>query len=93
MEHSERDRHLPEDITGLALADDALHAVDTPDHLEPTLEDAEQRSRVALVHCGLAGRQRDISHNPGKPVPFSRLEIREHSDATDLVRRYQGAPR
>ena len=28
VEHSERDRHLPEDVTGLPLADHALHAVD-----------------------------------------------------------------
>ena len=53
--HPERDRHLPEDVTGLPLADHALHAVDEHDHLDPTLEHAEQRPLVALVHGELAG--------------------------------------
>jgi hypothetical protein len=31
LEHSERDRHLPEDVTGPPLPDHALHAVDEPE--------------------------------------------------------------
>jgi hypothetical protein len=91
VEHPEGDRHLTEDIPGYPLADDVLDPVDPPDHLEPPLEDAEQRPCVALVHGGLAGRERDVRHHPRKPVAF--LEVREHLDATDLLRRHQGAQR
>src|SRR5262249_28888027 len=46
VEHSERDRHLGEDVTRSPLADHARHAVDEPEHLEATLEDAEERPLV-----------------------------------------------
>ena len=88
MEHSERDRHLPEDVTGLPLADHALDAVDDPEHLEPALEDAEQRARVTLVHGELAGNERDVRHHPGEPLAFGRLEVHEHGDAADLLCRH-----
>ena len=32
--------------------------------------------------------ERDVRHDPGKPVAFGRLEVREHGDATDLLRRH-----
>lgn len=77
VEHSERDRHLPEDVTGPPLADHALHAVDAPDHLDPTLEDAEQRPLVPFVHGGLARNEREVRHHPGKPVAFGdRSDLR-----------------
>jgi hypothetical protein len=88
VEDSERDRHLPEDVTRLPLADHAPHAIDEPEHLEPTLEDAEQRPRITLVHSGLAGNERDVRHYPGKPVAFGRLEVREHCDPTNLLCRH-----
>ncbi len=43
VEHSEGDRHLPEDVTGLPLSDHAFHAVDTPQHLDST----RQKRRTA----------------------------------------------
>jgi hypothetical protein len=86
VEHSERDRHLPEDITGLPLADHALHAVDEPKHLEPSLQDAEERPRITLVHSELPGNERDVRHHPGKPVALGRLEVGENFDPSDLVR-------
>ena len=88
VEHPERDRHLAEDVTRLPLADDALHSVDAPDHLDPTFEEAEERPLVTLVHGGLARRERDIRHHPGKPVAFGRLEVGEHRDPTDLLCRH-----
>src|SRR5439155_17818838 len=88
MEHSKRDRHLPEDVTGPPLADHAVDAVDESVHLDPTLEDAEQCPRVTLVHRGLAGNERDVRYHPGKPVAFGRLEVREHCNPTDLLRRH-----
>ena len=88
VEHAEGDRHLTEDVAGPPLADNTLHAVDAPDHFEPTLEDAEQCPSVTLVHSGLAGNERDVRHCPGEPVAFGRLEVREHCDPTDLLRRH-----
>jgi hypothetical protein len=88
VQHAERDRHLPEDVAGHPLADQALHAVGEPEHLDPTLEEAEQRPRVTLVHGGLAGSERDVRHDPGQPVALGRLEIREDCDLTDLLRRH-----
>ena len=88
IEDSERDRHLSEDVTRLPLADHALHAVDAPDHLDPTFEQAEQRPLVTLVHRRLAGNERDVGHHPGKPIAFGRLEVRKYRDPTDLLRRH-----
>src|SRR5262249_26969100 len=86
MEHSEGDRHLPEDVAGLALADDALDAVGSPQPLDSARQDAEQRPSVTLVDGELAGNERDVRRRPGKPVAFGRLEVREHSEPTDLLR-------
>ena len=55
MEHPERDRHLSEDVAGVPLADHARDPVDVPEHLQPALEDAEERPFVPLVHGELAG--------------------------------------
>ena len=49
VKHPKGDRHLPEDLTGPALADHALLAVDEPEHLDATLEHSEQRAGVSLV--------------------------------------------
>ena len=88
VEHAEGDRHLPEDVTWPPFADHTFHAVDAPEHLEPTVEDAEQCPSVTLVHSGLAGNKRDVRHCPGEPVELGRLEVREHRDLTDLLRRH-----
>ena len=88
MEHSERDGHLPEHVTGLPLADHALHAVDAPNHLEPTLEHAKQPPCVTFVHGRLAWRERDVRHHPGKPVALGRVEVREQFDPADLLWRH-----
>ena len=88
MGHSERDRHLPEDVTRLPLADHAFHAVDTPQHLDPTRQDAEQRPSITLVYSELAGNERDVRHHTCKPVELARLEVREHREPPDLLRRH-----
>jgi hypothetical protein len=49
--------------------------------------------RVALVYRGLAGREPDVRDDPRKPLSFVRLEVREHLDLTDLLRRHHGGPR
>src|SRR5262249_42886263 len=44
-------------------------------------------------HGGLAGNERDVRHDPGKPFAFGRLEVREHRDPTDLLPRHHGRHR
>ena len=75
-----------------AALPDGPPAANPPDHLEPSLEEAEQRLRVALVHSGLAGNERDVRHNPSKPFAFGLLEVREHLDSADLLPRHHGVP-
>ena len=88
MEHSERDRHLPEDVTRLPLTDHTLHAVDPPQHLEPPRQNTEQRPPITLVHRELVSNERDVPHHPGKPLELGRLDIREHREPPDLIRRH-----
>jgi hypothetical protein len=92
-ECSERDRHLPEDVSWLALADDALDSIDKFDRLDATIEQAEERSLVALVCCVFAGVEVDVGGNTTEPLAIRRLETLEHSDAADLVRRHHARPR
>ena len=90
---SERDRHLPEDVSRLTLADDALDSIDELDRLDPTLEHGEERSLVARVRGVLARAEADIGRNATKPFAVGRLESREHRDPTDLVRRHHSRHR
>ena len=89
MGHSERDRDLSEDVTGLPFADDALHAVDEPDRLDPTLQQAEQRPLVPLVNRVLARGERDVGRDTTEPLAIGRLERREHLEPPDLLRGHQ----
>ena len=91
--HSERDRHLPEDVAGPPLADHALHAVDELDRLDPTLEHGEQRALVAVVHRILAGAEGDVGRNTTEPLEIGRLERRKRRDLGDLVRRHHARDR
>ena len=88
VEHSERDRHLSEDVTGDSLADHALHAVGPPQHFDATRKNAEQGPLITLVHGELTRSERDVRYHPGKPFAFGLREIREHRDLADLLRRH-----
>jgi len=90
---SERDRDLPEDVAGLASTDHALHAVDEPDHLDPALEQPEERRLVALVNRALPGGEADIGRDPTEPVAGRRLEVRKDLDTTELIRRQHSGHR
>ncbi len=83
--HPERDRQLADDVTGPALADQSLLAVDEPDHLDPALEDAEQHRPVTLVRGVLAGRERDVRRHTAKPIAMRQVDVRENGDPTDLL--------
>ena len=93
LAHPERDRHLPEDVTGPPLADHALHAVDEHDHLHPTLEHAEQCPLVPLVHGVLAGADRDVGRNTTEALAVGRIESREHLEPPDLLRGHHASRR
>ena len=86
VEHPERDRHLPENVAGEPLADDADDAVRDTEYLEASLEDAEERAIVSFVDCELAGRQRDVRDDFREPVEHVRLDVGEQFDAGDLLR-------
>jgi hypothetical protein len=86
--HAERDRQLPDHVTGPALADHALHAIGEPDHFDPPLEHAEQRRQVTGVRRILAGHERDIRRHAAKPIALDLVEVREHRDPSDLLRRH-----
>lgn len=89
----ERDRDLPEDVTGSPFADHALDAVDELDHFDPTLEQSEERWLVSFVNRVLASAEADVGRDATEPLAISRLEIRKHRDPTDLVRRHHPGQR
>ena len=93
MGHSERHRHLPEDVAGPPFADHALFAVDELHHLDPTLEHAEERPLVPLVHRVLPGAERDVGRDTTEPLAVGRLEIREHLEPPDLLRGHHASCR
>ena len=78
--HPERDRDLPEDVTGPPLADHALDTVDDLDRLDPPFEQGEQCGRVAVVDRVLAGAEGDVGRDATEPLEIGRLECREHGD-------------
>ena len=88
MRDSEGDRHLPEDVARLPLADHALLSVDVPDGLDPTLEQSEQRALAALVHGVLAGAEADVSRDPTQPLEILRPERLEDGDRGELCGRH-----
>ncbi len=75
----------------MALADDALDAVDEPDRLDAAVEHAEERTLVAFVHGVVACDEPDVGGNTAQAVTIGRLESREDRDLTDLVGRHHGA--
>ena len=85
---SERDRHLAEDVPGLALADDALDPVDELDRFDAALEHGEERALAALVRRVLARHQADVSSRPSKPLAVALIERGKGRDLEDLLRRY-----
>ena len=72
----------------MALADDAVDAVDDPDRLDATLEHGEERALVALVRGVLARGQADVGGDARQPLAVGGLERSEDRDLRDLVRRH-----
>ena len=78
---AEHDRHLAEDVAGVALADDALDPVDELDRLDPPVEHGEERALAALVRGVLAGRERDVGRRAREPLALGVGEPGEDRDA------------
>src|SRR5205807_7884827 len=74
VEHPEGDRHLAEDVAGIALADHGLHTVDAPEHLDAARQHAEQRAAVALVYRELPGNERDVRCHASEQVELCPLD-------------------
>ena len=78
---------LTEDVPRLTLPDHALDPVDELHRLDPTLQQAEQRTVVALVCRVLARRQADISRHAGEALVCGRIEVGKDPDPTYLLGR------
>ena len=69
---AERDRHLAEDVARVALADDALDAVDEPHRLDAAVEHREERPLVALVSRELARAEADVGRGAADALALGR---------------------
>ena len=87
----EGDRHLPEDLAGPALADDALDAVDDLYRLDPAGEQREERALVAGVGGVLAGREGDVGCGAREALALAGAELCKDRDSGDLLRGHHEA--
>src|SRR5207248_9676341 len=85
---AEHERHLTEDVAGMALADRALDAVDPLDRLDASLEEGEERRLAALVRGVLPRHEADIRRHPRQLLPLGLVERREQRDSADLLGRH-----
>ena len=85
-DRAERDRHLPEDLADVPLADDALDPVRELDRLDLALEQAEERALAALRRRVLARQEADVGGGAGEPLALGELESREDRDRSNVVR-------
>ena len=84
-DRTECDRHLPEDLPDLPLADDPLDPVGELDRLDPALEQAEERALTALRRRVLAREQADVGRGAGEPLALRDVESRKDGDRRDVV--------
>ena len=82
---AERDRHLAEDVPGIADTDHARDALGVLDGLDPALEHREQGPLAALVRGVLAGHETDVGRGARDHGALGLVEGREERDAGDLV--------
>ena len=85
---AERDRHLAEEVSGVANSDPAVDAVDYPGRLDLPLEHGEERPLVSLVRSELSGAQADVGRRATHALAVGRVEALEHADPADLLRRH-----
>jgi hypothetical protein len=89
----ERDRHLPEDVSREARADDALDPVNERNRLDATLEQAEERAFVTLVRGVFARSEADVRCGARQPVLIGCVEPREDRDPAYLIGRHHAETR
>ena len=82
---AERDRHLAEDVAGMAVAEDALDAVEELDDLEVPVEHGEERPLVALGDCVLARLDMDVRRCLGDSAKLFLRQLGEERNGGDLV--------
>jgi hypothetical protein len=85
---SQRHRHLSDELTHAAPADDAVDPVDNRDSLQAALEHREQHPLVPRVHRVLARHEPDIRRKPGKPLALDRAKPGKDRDAGNLLHRH-----
>ena len=84
----EGDRDLAEDVARLALADNAVDAVDRLHRLDSSLEEPEEGAVVTLA-CGVfALYKAEIRSGPSNLLAVERLQVREHADPPDIFPPY-----
>jgi len=86
-DRSERDRHFPEDVSRLAPSDDLFDPVGQPDCLDPSFEQAEERSLGALMGGELPRGERDVGGGAREPLALGLVEPCEDRDAADVLGR------
>ena len=87
-DRAQGDRHLAEQVPGLAGADDARDAVDHPRRLDLSLEHGEERPLVSLVGGVLSGAQVDVGRRAADALAIGGVEAGEDADLPDLLRRH-----
>ena len=85
-DRAQGDRHLAEDLAGVAHADDPRDPVGVLDRLDPALEHREEGALAALVGRVLARDEADVRRRAGEPLALGGVERREERDPADLLR-------
>ena len=81
----ERDRHLAEDVSGDALADDGRNAVVDPHRMDASFEQAEERPLALRLGRVLVRGEADVRGCPRDPPALLEPEVGEDRDAGDLL--------
>ena len=89
-EGAEDDRHLAEDVSGQALAEEAIDPVDVPRRLDAAVEHREEGALGALLGRELAGDEVDVGGDAREPLAGGLVEALEDLDVP--LRRDHGNP-
>jgi hypothetical protein len=85
VRHTERDRHLADDVPRMPLTEHPLDAVHDLDGLDEPVQQAEERGLVALVRRVLARSEGDVRGRAGESLDLERSERLKDADRPDVV--------
>jgi hypothetical protein len=85
-DRAERDRHLAEDVAGVAHADHPLDPVGALDRLDAPVEHGEQRPLTALRRRVLTRFQGDVGYDARELLALGPRERGEKRNPLDLLR-------